>query len=245
MNPELIKALASPLQTVLWIVFICGLLFLFRRELKLLRKIIANRLEGGSAFELGPVKIGERIDNIEKNLERTRQDVEDLLEHQKHMEEEYLRVADEFDPEATTRDIDALGRRLKSLAGGLGNLAFLKNLCKPDAKQKYLYAVGCAIQERPQYDFGLPLASVLESLSSDPNLRGFRLRVLYKLVQATAGLLIVDAKRHTHLIEKETRKQMKAAIEKLAHSGRAKVDSGPKGIVSYIEQVIRNHLADV
>ena len=62
------------LQTLLWIGFFTGLAVVLRREIKLIRQTLAQRLERGVAFELGPVKIGElkqQIASVQYSLSET------------------------------------------------------------------------------------------------------------------------------------------------------------------------------
>lgn len=52
------------LQTILWVSMILGLVFVFRAEVSLLRKIFAERLRQGAAVTLGPLELGELKDEL-------------------------------------------------------------------------------------------------------------------------------------------------------------------------------------
>lgn len=47
------------LQSILWIALIVFLIQIFRKEISLVRKAVATRLEEGDSVELGPIKLGE------------------------------------------------------------------------------------------------------------------------------------------------------------------------------------------
>jgi hypothetical protein len=55
------KDLVPLFQSLLWISFAFILILIFRPEINLLRKVLVRRLEGGSEFGLGPIKIGKLV----------------------------------------------------------------------------------------------------------------------------------------------------------------------------------------
>ena len=70
------------LQTGLWIILVLMLICIFRSEIALLRNVLAKRIEGGSSFEFGPVKVGElraEINSVRKGLDETNQKVSHLF----------------------------------------------------------------------------------------------------------------------------------------------------------------------
>ncbi len=70
------------IQTSLWVLFAIGLLIFLRKEIRLLRDILAQRLKAGSTLKLGPVEIGEmkhRIENVEKELGFTNEKIAQLF----------------------------------------------------------------------------------------------------------------------------------------------------------------------
>ena len=59
-------------QTLLWICFALFLILIFRPEINLFRKILAERLKTGSSVELGPIKLGElkaELNSMREELE--------------------------------------------------------------------------------------------------------------------------------------------------------------------------------
>lgn len=59
------------IQTLLWMVFSIVLIFLMRKEIRTILKIVELRLHSGSGFKIGPVEIGElksKIDTVEKKV---------------------------------------------------------------------------------------------------------------------------------------------------------------------------------
>jgi hypothetical protein len=69
-------------QTGLWIILVLTLICIFRSEIALLRNALAKRLEGGSSFEFGPVRIGElrtEINSVRKGLDETNEKVAHLF----------------------------------------------------------------------------------------------------------------------------------------------------------------------
>ncbi len=243
MTPAEIKAFAPVLQTLLWVSLILFLLWYFRKEVEVIRKVLTKRVESGSSIEIGPIKLGERLEKIESSLEETKESVEGLLEHQRAMEEEYLKLSDIYDPQATIKDIDNLGRTLKSHARGLGSLSFLREFCKEGVEEKHFYAIGCAIQERPQYDFLPYFRKILNWLSEDNQLRNFRLRVLYKCMQSLDNLIRLDNKRKVRFIEEAERSELRTLLEKLSINKRVIEDddaNGNRGIGSIINKIIQS-----
>lgn len=76
------KDLVPLLQTLLWICLIIGLLIYLKPEFKLLRRILAQRLESGSSIKVGPVEIGELRDevrNVREQLNDVNEKVSDLF----------------------------------------------------------------------------------------------------------------------------------------------------------------------
>lgn len=58
-------------QTLLWVCLALGVVFIFRKEIALIRKVLAKRLEGGASLELGFLKIGElraELDIVRRGL---------------------------------------------------------------------------------------------------------------------------------------------------------------------------------
>lgn len=58
-------------QTILWIFFAVGLTYYFRKEIRLLRNIFAERLEKGSSLKIGAFEIGElkkEVNSVKKNI---------------------------------------------------------------------------------------------------------------------------------------------------------------------------------
>lgn len=243
MSADEIKAIIPVFQTILWIALILYLLWYFRKEVEIIRGVLSQRMESGSSIEIGPIKLGERLERLENSLEETKENVEGLLEHQRAMEAEFLKLSDEYRPSGTLKEIDALGRRLKSHARGLGNLSFLKELCQEGVEERHFYAIGCAIQERPQYDFVPLFIHMLEWISKDKKLQGFRLRVMYKCIQSLDNLLRLDNKRETQFISQTDRNRLGGVLSILSENQRVKADddsSGNRGIGVFIQKVKEN-----
>lgn len=61
-------------QTLLWILLIVALLIYFRPEVKLLREVMAKRLEQGGSLKIGPVELGE----LKQEITSVRKDIKDI-----------------------------------------------------------------------------------------------------------------------------------------------------------------------
>src|SRR5215216_6859453 len=69
-------------QTLLWIILSLVLILIFRPEVAVVRKILTKRLEEGSSFEIGPVKIGElraEIKSVRKGLDEINERISQLF----------------------------------------------------------------------------------------------------------------------------------------------------------------------
>ena len=76
------KEFVPLLQTVFWIAAVFALLFYFRKEIELVRKILTKRLESGSPIKIGPLEIGElreRVDTVKNELTSLNKKVSSLF----------------------------------------------------------------------------------------------------------------------------------------------------------------------
>lgn len=76
------KDLVPLIQTLLWIGLILSFLAVLRPEITLLRHIIVKRIEEGTSFELGPIKIGQlqaEVRAVREDLEHVSDKVADLF----------------------------------------------------------------------------------------------------------------------------------------------------------------------
>ena len=76
------KELVPLLQTSLWIAAVFALIFYFKKEIELVRKILSNRLESGSQIKIGPLEIGalrERVETVTNELTSLNKKVSSLF----------------------------------------------------------------------------------------------------------------------------------------------------------------------
>lgn len=69
-------------QTLLWVCLALGVVFIFRKEIALIRKVLANRLVHGASLELGPFKIGElreELDIVRRGLNNANEKISRLF----------------------------------------------------------------------------------------------------------------------------------------------------------------------
>ena len=245
MGEKEIAAIVSLLPSVIWPLFILFVLYWLRRnyseQLSKLFEAVRKRIEQGSSLKFGPVELGE-LKELRDSVQQTQNFVDDLKAQYTSLEDAYLATAHAFEPDAPVFDLDELASQLKSLASGLPNLHFMKDIAVPGIAQPDLFALSCALQVRPHVDFAVPLASILESIAEKVNLSNFRLRTLYRAIMAMDSIIRVDNRQTDKVLGTYDRSRIKAALARFRESPRCAEDYDKyknKSIVARIDRVLK------
>jgi len=245
MGEKEITAIVSLLQSIIWPIFILFILYWLKRnyseQLSMLFEAVRKRIEQGSSLKLGPVELGE-IKELRDSVQQTQNFVDDLKAKYTSLESAYLASAQAFEPDAPVFDLDELASQLKSLASGLPSLDFMKYIAVSGITQPDLFALSCALQVRPQADFAVPLASILENIAVKVNLSNFRLRTLYRSIMAIENIIRVDNRQPSKALDNDDRSRIKEALEKFRESPRCVEDYDKyknKSIVARIDRVLK------
>lgn len=171
------------------------------------------KLPGG--YELNFRQLEMKVEEQNLKINEQQKEIDSIQKSRIDLEREYLNACGRFDINATGHELDELCTDLKSLAGGLYSLDFLKNEIQVGCPQGNILGVACAIQVRPRYDFLMPITQFISNVSPDPDLKTIRLKVLYRLVMGMENILRIDNKRSSPRLEAQDKTEIRQVLEKL------------------------------
>jgi hypothetical protein len=201
--------------------------------------IQSAKLPGG--FELIFRDLEQKVKEQDRKIEEQQLSIDSLNVARKQLEIDYLAACDRFDLNAQAIELNDLCTDLKSLAGGLYNLEFLRDQIQAGSPQGHVLGVACAIQVRPQHEFLMPIANFISSVSQDENLRSIRLKVLYRLVIAIENIIRVDGKRSMPLLNSQDKEEVRKSLELLAEHHYAVQDhqrSARQSLITRINRIL-------
>jgi hypothetical protein len=217
------------------LVFTVLILLLATTVFRAQTKAALGRLaESVASFKLGDFsvefqKLEERVAEAESKADSVREDLDDLTVGRSEFDEQMVG----FDTHASAETLDDIASRMRSTADALTDTASFEADLSPGSPQDKVFGAAIVARSQPKGQFALPLTCQIDYLAKDPQLRGFRLKVVYRLVMALETVVRTDNRLSRRRLSDEVRRRARAALEALAENPRCQADdaqNGRKGI---------------
>lgn len=148
---------------------------------------------------------------------------------------------DAFDANAAASDLDELASTLRPIAATLADPTAYEADLAPGAPEAKVFGAAIVARAQPKAHFAQPLIGQIDYLAGDAKLRGFRLKVVYRLVMALEIVLRTDNRLSRRKLTAEVRLRASTALQALAANPRCLADdaaAGTKGIGTRIRRTL-------
>ena len=168
-------------------------------------------------FEAKFRELKDAVDATQKEL--------DLLKATYHeMEKDFLKTCAEFNPDAPATELNRLASKLKAKAKGLTSIDFLFSNLANSSNQAEVFGAACALHVRPQFHAIDGVISLIDALSKTSDLRGFRLKTIYRLLMAVDEIVKLDTRNDDGLLSNEQRREVVRVLSQLQSHHRCITD---------------------
>lgn len=190
--------------------------------------------ESVASFRLGDFsvefqKLEQRVAVAESKADSVREDLDDLTVGRAEFDEQLVA----FDPDASAETLDEIASRVRFTANALTDTASFEADLSPGSSEEKVFGAVIVARSQPKGQFALPLIGQIDYLAKDPQLQGFRLKVVYRLVMALETVLRTDNRLTRRRLSEEVRRRARTALNALAENPRSLDDdtrNGRKGI---------------
>jgi hypothetical protein len=182
-------------------------------------------------------QLEERVAVAEGKAESAQEQLDDLTVDRKELDA----PLEAFDSDASSKDLDALASALRPIASAIENPADYEQDLLPGATEEKVFGAAIVARSQPKARFAEPLAAQIDHLAADKDLRGFRLKTVYRLVMALETVLRTDNRLSRRKLNAELRRRISDALESLAASRRCREDdqaNGTRGIGARIQRTL-------
>ncbi len=233
----LINLVTSPL---IFITLVLLLLFtVFRRQSGESLKALARTF---SEIKVGDVsltfqKLEERVAVAESKAEGLQEQLDALSVDRTELDA----PLDLFDANADPRDLDELASDLRPIAATLADPAAYEADLAPGSPEAKVFGAAIVARAQPKALFARPLIGQIDYLAGDAKLRGFRLKVVYRVVMALEMVLRTDNRLSRRKLTAEVRLGATGALQALAANPRCAADdaaAGTRGIGTRIRRTL-------
>jgi hypothetical protein len=212
----------------------------------LLRRQSAEAVKG-LARTFSEIKVGDvslKFQQLEERVAIAESKAEDLQQSLDELavgRDELDSPLTAFNSKAKAEDLDDLASRLRPIAATLSDPTPYEADLAPTASETKVFGAAIVARAQPKARFAEPLIGQIDTLAGDADLRGFRLKVVYRLVMALETVLRTDNRLSRHKLTPEVRARAAAALRKLAAHPRCLADdarAGAKGIGARIGRTL-------
>ena len=177
---------------------------------------------------LESVRVGDfeaKFRKMEEELQATRAEVEQLKKRYTELEDDYLAECEKFDPEASAAALNRLASSLKGKAKGLASVDFLFNNLSISSPQPVAFGAACAMQVRPAFHTLDAIVSLLSGLAQKPDLGGYRLKTIYRLLMAVDEVVRLNSKNEgIELVSAEQAEKIRRMAVLISQNARCRND---------------------
>ncbi|WP_222840461.1 hypothetical protein [Aeromonas hydrophila] len=176
---------------------------------------------------LESIKFGNfeaKFRELKEAVDATQKELDQLKSTYLEMEKDFLKTCAEFSPDASAAELNKLASRLKAKAKGLTSIDFLFSNLAETSNQAEVFGAACALHVRPQFHAIDGVISLIDALSKTADLRGFRLKTIYRLLMAVDEIVKLDTRNDDGLLTDEQRKGIARALEQLQSHQRCITD---------------------
>jgi hypothetical protein len=202
---------------------------------------LSRLAESVASFKLGDFsvefqKLEQRVAVAESKADSVREDLDDLTVDRAEFDEQLA-----FDPQASAETLDEMASRVRSTANALTDTDSFEADLSPGSSEDKVFGAAIVARSQPKGQFALPLIGQIDYLAKDGHLRGFRLKVVYRLVMALETVLRTDNRLTRRRLSEDVRGRARATLGALAENPRSLEDdarNGPKGIGTRIRRTL-------
>lgn len=172
---------------------------------------------------LESIRVGDfeaKFRALQQTVDATKKELDEIKATYQVMQDDYLDDCKAFDPDAPAAELNRLATRLKAKAKGLASIDFLFADLAQTGDQGLAFGAACALQVRPQFQAIDGVVRLLDALAQTPDLRGFRLKTIYRLLMAVDEIVKLDARNGRTLLSDAQRGALAAALQQLARHAR-------------------------
>lgn len=167
---------------------------------------------------LESIKVGNfeaKFRELKEAVDATQKELDQLKSTYVEMEKDFLKTCAEFNPDAPATDLNKLASKLKAKAKGLTSIDFLFSNLANSSNQAEVFGAACALHVRPQFHAIDSVISLIDMLSKTPDLRGFRLKTIYRLLMAVDEIVKLDTRNDDDLLTPEQRQDIARVLGQL------------------------------
>lgn len=164
------------------------------------------------------IKIGNfeaKFRELKEAVDATQKELDKLKSTYLEMEQDFLKACSEFNPDADKIELDKLASKLKAKAKGLISIDFLFSNLVSSSNQSEIFGAACALHVRPQFHAINSVISLIDVLSNTVDLRGFRLKTIYRLLMAVDEIVKLDTRNNNGLLADEQRRNIARVLGRL------------------------------
>lgn len=168
---------------------------------------------------LESIKVGDfeaKFRELKEAVDATQKQLDQLKSTYLEMEKDFLATCAEFDPDATATVLNKLASKLKAKAKGLASIDFIFSDIAASSDQSLVFGAACALHVRPQFHAIDGVVSLIDAISKTSNLRGFRLKTIYRLLMAVDEIVKLDTRNNDGLLSSDQRHRIDKVLVQLA-----------------------------
>ncbi|WP_417361268.1 hypothetical protein [Gallaecimonas pentaromativorans] len=157
---------------------------------------------------LESIKFGNfeaKFRELKEAVVATQKELDQLKSIYLKMEKDFLMTCSEFNPDAPATELNRLASNLKAKAKGLTSIDFLFSNLANSSNQAEVFGAACALHVRPQFHAIDAVIDLIDTLSKTEDLRGFRLKTIYRLLMAVDEIVKLDTRNKDGLLTDEQR----------------------------------------
>ena len=167
-------------NTSLWEVL---MLFIFIYIL--FRPDLINRV---TKFKVGDFEL--ELSELKKEVAKGNEKIYELESELEHERRQFEELENSFDANAPINELSKVRQSIKAQARNLGEVESLKKYLNNSANPEELYVAAVGVREKRPISLLPDLVSLLDDLSMDKDLGGYRLNTIWTLVSALHRILI-------------------------------------------------------
>lgn len=176
---------------------------------------------------LESIKVGNfeaKFRELKEAVVATQKELDQLKSTYLEMEKDFLKTCAEFNPDAPATELNKLASKLKAKAKGLTSIDFLFSNLADSSNQAEVFGAACALHVRPQFHAIDGVINLIDALSKTVDLRGFRLKTIYRLLMAVDEIVKLDTRNDDGLLTDEQRRGIARVLGQLQSHQRCITD---------------------
>jgi len=168
---------------------------------------------------LESIKIGDfeaKFRELREAVDATQKELHHLKSTYLEMENDFLETCAEFDADAPATELNKLASKLKAKAKGLASIDFIFTDLASSSDQSLAFGAACALHVRPQFHAIDGIVGLIDAMSKTSDVRGFRLKTIYRLLMAVDEIVKLDTRNNDGLLSADQRQNIVKALGQIA-----------------------------